>query len=208
MTPCPVLKRLTDIVLSSVMLIICLPGLLCIATFIKLAGILRPEDRGRIFRQERRFSAGKPFACYKFRFIKQKVLDEAGDVRWVGQSKTLEADKNCTVVGRCLKKWYLDELPQLYNILRGDMSWVGPRPFPVEDYEDDVKRGRVRKQVIRAGLTGLWQIHKGVQTKRSDVEMDNEYVEQCRTLSPMRLWIYDMGILLKTFRVILRGQGI
>lgn len=201
------LKRVTDVVASSLLLLVCAPLGVLIAILIKAGGIFNPEDRGSILRSEIRYSAGRPFRCYKFRFIKQRVLDEHV-IRTVGQAKLLERNGSCTSMGRWMKKWYWDELPQLYHVCRGEMSLVGPRPFPIEDYEEDVRQGRVRKQVIRAGLTGLWQAHKGMETDRTDLEMDNDYIEVCRTQGAWRLWLYDMGILLKTVRVMAQGKGV
>ena len=189
-------------------LILCLPLFLFVALLIKLSGAVRSEDKGPLFRYDIRMSEGKPFRCYKFRLIRQGVLEGLSRDRAVGWSKRVEVPENCTAVGKVLKRWYLDELPQLYNVLKGDMSWVGPRPFPVEDYEDDVKKGRARKRIIRPGLTGLFQIHKGARRRKSDVELDEEYIEKVRSLTPFQLWLYDWGILLRTPRVLIQAKGL
>ena len=114
--PYPWSKRLTDVVCSGLALI-------------KLSGLALPEDRGPVLRSETRYSAGQPFRCYKFRIIKQGVLQREPPIGSVVGAKIIEQDGNCTAVGRWLKRWYLDELPQLYHIWRGEMSVVGPRLF-------------------------------------------------------------------------------
>ncbi|MEA2082011.1 MAG: sugar transferase, partial [Elusimicrobiota bacterium] len=198
----------TDKALAGIMALLCLPLFLAIAVLIKLSGIFYPEDSGPVFRYEYRISKSTKFKFYKFRFIKQETLANEGRIRLRDRAKTLEKDIYCTAVGKYLKKIYLDELPQIYNIWRGDMSWVGPRPFPVDDYENDLRRGDVRKKVIMAGLTGLVQINKGSRIKRSDVELDNEYIKKSRELNPCKLWFYDMQIVLKTLWVIFQGKGL
>lgn len=204
----PALKQVTDKALSGIMMLLYSPVFFAIAILIKLSGIFYPEDSGPVMRYEYRISRGKKFKFYKFRFIKQKILTNEGHIRLRDRAKTLEKDIYCTTVGKYLKKIYLDELPQLYNIWRGEMSWVGPRPFPVDDYENDLRKGDVRKKVIIAGLTGLVQINKGSKITRSDVKLDNEYIRKSRELNSYELWLYDMQIMLRTLWVIFQGKGL
>lgn len=206
--PCNFLKRATDVILSVLFLLVLFPLFVTIAFLIKVSGWFREEDRGPILRYEVRVSEGRPFHFYKFRIIRQQFLDAERDIRRRDRAKTMERDEYCTRVGRWMKKCYLDELPQAYNILRGDMSWVGPRPFPVDDYEEDLLKGDTRKKVIRAGLTGLVQIHKGARDRRDDVELDQEYIRKVRAMGSLRQWFYDLGILLKTFRVFFQAKGL
>lgn len=206
--PCSGLKRATDVVMAAVMLAACSPIFLLIVLSIKLEGLIRFEGRQSVFYRETRITEGKPFVFRKFCCIRQQVLAEEKVIRRRDRFKTLEHDQYCTAVGRWVKKLYLDELPQLYNILHGDMSMVGPRPFPVDDYEDDLRKGDFRKKVIRAGLTGLVQVNKGINTGKTDIELDNEYIRKCRELSSLRLWFYDLGIMFRTIRVIWEAKGL
>ena len=120
-----------------------------------------------------------------------------------------EADQaNLTRAGRLLKRWYLDELPQLVNILRGDLSLVGPRPWPVAMVREQVAEGHGYRNLVQAGWTGPAQVTKGTSDPVSYAELDLAYVEACRTWSASRLVRYDLGILAQTARVILRGQGL
>ncbi len=206
--PCPRSKRITDILLAGAMLLVALPLFLLIAALIKLSGLFRPEDRGPVFRSEIRISDGRAFRLYKFRFIRQEILNAEKEIRSIGRSKVLEQDEYCTAVGGVLKRWYLDELPQLFSILRGDLSWVGPRPFPLSDYKYDLRLGRLRKKLIRAGLTGLFQSRKGNHPGKTDCDLDNEYIATCRILGPRKRWFYDMGILTRTLWTIAQGKGL
>jgi lipopolysaccharide/colanic/teichoic acid biosynthesis glycosyltransferase len=166
--------------------------------------VLVPSDRGAFLYRERRVSRGREFDLLKLRTVRASVLAGRGAY---GVS-VLEDPANLTRAGRFLKRWYLDELPQLLNILRGDMSLVGPRPWPVAMVEDQVASGQDYRNLIMAGWTGPAQTAKGSPDPVSYQELDLAYVEACRTLSPGRLLLHDLRILAETARVIARGQGL
>ena len=103
-------------------------------------------------------------------------------------TKPLEHNGNSlTHVGKILQKTYIDEFPQFFSILKGDISLVGPRPVNLEVYQLFLKRGHNCKAVIKAGLTGNFQALKGV-TSKSDVDLDNQYIEYCRNNSSFKLF--------------------
>jgi lipopolysaccharide/colanic/teichoic acid biosynthesis glycosyltransferase len=134
------------------------------------------------------------------------VVEEMEAAR--GHARLYEAEPaNLTWAGRrVLKPWYLDELPQLLNVLRGDISLVGPRPWPPEMVERQIATGHDYRNHVIAGLTGPAQVTKGGE--RLYEELDLEYVRLCRTLGSWALLRYDVGILAQTVRVIARGEGL
>ena len=105
-----------------------------------------------------------------------------------------------------LKPWYVDELPQLLNVLRGDISLVGPRPWPPHMVERQRSEGLTYRDEVSAGLTGPAQVSKG--SGRPFADLDLVYLERTRALSGWGLLRYDLEILLRTVAVIARGEGL
>jgi lipopolysaccharide/colanic/teichoic acid biosynthesis glycosyltransferase len=202
------LKVAFDRVLAALVLLITSPLFGLGALAILIDGLIWPEDSGSIFHRETRISAGQTFSLVKFRTIQASAIEEA---RQQGLTvKYLEREnRGHTRVGHYLRRWYLDELPQLINILRGEMSWVGPRPPAPFEYERELSEGNVRKRLARAGLVGLQQANKGrTQGFDQEIALDYEYVARVRTMSPARRLVYDISILLRTLRVLVEGKGL
>ena len=168
--------------------------------------LVSPEDRGGFLYREQRISRGRPFSLLKFRTLKRDVLEQmrAAD----GHARLYEVQPaNLTWAGRrLLKPWYLDELPQLLNVLGGQISLVGPRPWPPEMVRRQVAAGHDYRNRVLAGLTGPAQVTKGEQS--SYEELDSAYVERSRRLSSWALVRYDLEILRRTLVVIARGEGL
>lgn len=191
-------KRVFDLLLGAALAPVVLPvGVLC-------AIAIRLDSPGPIvFRQRRTGQHGTPFQMYKFRTM---VRDAEQLKRELAHLNVLEApdfkipnDPRITRVGRFLRATSLDELPQVWNIVRGDMSFVGPRPtsFSPETYE----LWHTRRLEARPGLTGLWQISGRHQTEFDDrLRLDERYIRN----QSLRL---DIKILIKTVPALLRREG-
>jgi exopolysaccharide production protein ExoY len=189
----PLAKRLLDIFVASALLLLFSP----VFALVFVAYGSRP------FYREARVSAGRTFGLLKFRTLRRDVLERAA-----GHARLLEADPaNLTWLGRhILKPWYLDEVPQFWNVLRGDISLVGPRPWPPQLVEQQRAAGVTYRDEVAAGLTGLAQLRKGSDQHYAD--LDIAYIERSRTLGSWALVRYDVGILLRTVGVIARGEGL
>ncbi|MBX3013832.1 MAG: sugar transferase [Caldilineaceae bacterium] len=193
------LKRGLDLVLASVAVLALMPLMLLTALAIRL------ESPGPvIFKQARVGKWGKPFTCYKFRSMcidaeaRKKELLKQNEVD--GPIFKMQVDPRVTRVGRIIRKLSIDELPQLFNVIKGDMSLVGPRP-PVPQEVSQYKFDHLRRLDAIPGLTGLQQV-----SGRSDlsferwVELDMQYIAQ----QSLRK---DIEILLKTIPAVLLGKG-
>jgi lipopolysaccharide/colanic/teichoic acid biosynthesis glycosyltransferase len=189
----PLAKRLLDIVVASALLLLCSP----------VFALVVVAYRGRPFYREPRVSAARTIGLLKFRTLRRDVLERAA-----GHARLLEADPaNLTWLGRhILKPWYLDEVPQFWNVLRGDISLVGPRPWPPQLVEQQRAAGVTYRDEVPAGLTGLAQLTKGSDQRYAD--LDIAYIERARSLGSWALVRYDLQILFRTVGVIARGEGL
>jgi lipopolysaccharide/colanic/teichoic acid biosynthesis glycosyltransferase len=197
----PASKRLLDKVVAAALLLLLAPAELLVLAAMALDMLVVPRDRGSFLYREPRVSRGRTFELLKLRTLRADVPAE-------GHARLREADRsNLTWAGRrVLKPWYLDELPQLLNVLRGDISLVGPRPWPPELVERQVAEGSDYRPRIMAGLTGPAQVSKGEDQLYAD--LDERYVEACETLGGWALVRLDLAILRQTFAVLARGEGL
>jgi lipopolysaccharide/colanic/teichoic acid biosynthesis glycosyltransferase len=196
-------KRMLDIAGASVLLLLSLPVVAVVVVAFACDASLQTRDGGGLLYREPRVSRGRTFALLKFRTLRTDVLARAG-----GHARLLEAEPaNLTWLGRrILKPWYLDELPQLWNVLRGDISLVGPRPWPPQLVAQQRAEGLSYRDEVPAGLTGLAQLSKG--SARLYADLDLEYVERVGALGSWALVRYDMEILARTIKVMARGEGL
>lgn len=194
------LKRSMDLVLSFVVLIVSLPllGGLAIMVWLQSPGPI-------LYRSLRVGRYGRVFVCYKFRTMIVNADNRKESLRsqneCIGPIFKMANDPRVTRLGKFLRRYSLDELPQLWNVLRGDMSLVGPRPHP----PDDVRRYEVadlRRLRVTPGLTGLWQVTaRRDPSFRRNIALDLEYIER------RNLWM-DLAILYKTIFAVLDGTGV
>ena len=206
--PYPLAKRVFDRAVAAGLLLATAPLFAGACAVIGADMAFCRGDRGPWLYRERRISRGREFDLVKFRTLRREVLEAEGGVG--GHARLYEADpKNLTwAARRVLKRWYLDELPQLFNVLRGDLSLVGPRPWPLEMVAQQVAGGLDYRLRIMAGWTGPAQVQKGITETAGYAALDLAYVDACRTSTAGRLVRYDLRILLDTAKVIARGEGL
>lgn len=200
-------RRCFDFLVAAVLLLVASPLLILIALAIRI------DSKGPVlFRQRRVGRDRREFTILKFRTMRHDA-DATRHRKYVqtliggnsqaerGRLYKLSVDDRITRVGRFLRSWSLDELPQLINVLRGEMALVGPRPvipYEVEMYPEDY----LRRFAVKPGLTGLWQVSgRNERTYDEMVSFDIEYAEADSLL-------LDLRILLKTVPVVLRRQGV
>jgi lipopolysaccharide/colanic/teichoic acid biosynthesis glycosyltransferase len=204
----PFLKMLFDKILAIIILVACLPVILMLFLAYKIEGLILPENRGPLFFYYNAVSQGKVFKKYKIRLIKEKYIDKELQAKgdWHAYSKEWTPESR-TYVGRFVKKFYLDEIPQFWCVLKGDMSIVGPRPLAVHHYERDLAQGNVTRFLIKGGLLGLGHIMKGT-TEMGNPVYEYEYIRRYIHSSSFRLLMLDFKIIWRGIALMLKGQGL
>jgi exopolysaccharide biosynthesis polyprenyl glycosylphosphotransferase len=195
-----VVKRGIDMAVSGILIVLLLPVMICVAIAIKLT------SPGPVFFLQERIGLNKRrFKIYKFRTMvpnaeklmaKLEKLNEMG-----GPTFKMKEDPRITPIGKLLRRSSIDELPQLLNVFKGDMSLVGPRPLPVRDYQGFSEDWQRRRFSIKPGITCLWQVNG-----RSGITFDQWMLLDLQYLDEWSLWL-DMKILAKTIPAVLKGSG-
>jgi exopolysaccharide biosynthesis polyprenyl glycosylphosphotransferase len=197
-----ILKRLFDICASALVLLLVSPLLLFTAILIKIS------SKGPIlFAQERVGLNKRTFKMYKFRTMVVNAEQLQQELEHMNEAKgghfKIRKDPRITPIGRILRKLSIDELPQLLNVLKGDMSLVGPRPLPLRDYSGMKQEWPRRRFGVRPGVTCLWQVEGRADPSISFeqwMELDMKYVDS------WSLWL-DFVILLRTVPAVFKGSG-
>jgi exopolysaccharide biosynthesis polyprenyl glycosylphosphotransferase len=193
-------KRMTDFVLALIGLIVLSPVFLFVALLIKW-----DDPKGTVFfGQERVGKDGELFKMYKFRSMYVDAEERLANLleynEVSGAMFKMKEDPRVTKIGACIRKCSIDELPQLFNVLRGDMSLVGPRPALIREVEVYTNFDRQRL-LVTPGISGLWQVSgRSRLTFAQMVALDLEYVTT-------RSYWMDIKILFKTVKVVCKGDG-
>lgn len=197
-------KRIFDILFSIFILILFSPLFLLIAVLIRLS-----SKGPAIYSHERIGRGGKPFRCYKFRTMYldaehrlQKLLIDHPEVKEEWQkSRKLKNDPRIISIGRFLRRTSLDELPQFWNALKGDLSIVGPRPVVEEEMVLYFKDKAPKILSIRPGITGIWQVSGRSDTSyEKRIQLDEKYVDQ-------RSFVLDLVLIAKTIPKMIFSKG-
>ena len=194
-----VIKRVLDVAFSCVALALLSPFFLIIAIAIKLS------SHGPVFyTSERIGKKGRVFPCFKFRTMVRDAETRRGDVMYLNERDgvlfKISNDPRITKIGRFLRKYSLDELPQFLNVLRGEMSVVGPRP-PIASEVREYKLSHLRRLDVTPGITGLWQVQA-----RQDPSFDSYVSLDLAYIESWSIWL-DFKIVVRTVGVIISGTG-
>lgn len=194
-----VLKRVVDLVVSSLALIVFSPLLLAIAIVVKL------DSRGPVFYSAERIGKkGRTFRCTKFRTMTRDAELRRAEMMHLNERDgvlfKISNDPRITRIGRFLRKYSLDELPQFFNVLKGDMSIVGPRP-PLASEVQEYKLSYLRRLDVNPGITGLWQVQA-----RQDPSFDSYISLDVHYIENWSLWL-DLKIMVRTVGVVMQGTG-
>lgn len=200
-------KSFFDKVAAIVFLVIAAPILLLLKFAYLVEGWVIVENKGPLFFYYYAVSAGKVFRKYKIRLIKLKYIDQesAKNGDWIAYSAEWSPSSR-TFVGQFVKRFYLDELPQFYSVLKGETSIVGPRPLSVLHYERDLAQGNITRKLLKGGLLGLGHINKGTAEMGNPI-YEYEYIDQYVKRSSFSLLCLDLWIIWRGIVVILKGGG-
>ena len=184
-----IFKRMFDVFISLVSLVLLCP------VFVVIAIVIKISDKGpAIFKHERAGKDGKPFIFYKFRTMKKNVDP-------YDRSPGSGEDPRLIKCGKFLREYSLDELPQFFNVLKGDMSIVGPRPLYLSQIRDFSNYHR-KRFLLKPGITGFSQIYlRSELTSKKSLDLEVEYVEK------QSFWL-DIKIILRTFAVVFGKKGV
>ena len=193
-------KRTSDVVISSLAVILLMPIMLLIGAIIKL------ESKGKVFYKQKRIGKnGKYFTIYKFRTMVsdadnfEKYFSKEQLIKYKENFK-LEDDPRITKIGKILRKTSLDELPQLFNIIKGDLSVIGPRPI-VDNEIDKYGLDKDKFLSVTPGLTGNWAANgRSCTTYEERIKLELDYIENLS-------FKMDMDIFFKTITTVVKGKG-
>ena len=194
-----VMKRTFDIAVATFLLVVLSPLLAACALLVRLS------SRGPVvYRSSRPGIGGTPFACFKFRTMYTDADQRQADLESLNEASgalfKIKRDPRLTPVGRLLRRYSLDELPQLVNVVRGQMSLVGPRPLPQRDFQR-LEDWHKKRYLVLPGITGLWQVSGRSELDFNDlVRLDFLYLERWSVF-------LDLSILVKTVPAVLARRG-
>ena len=202
----PKAKRIFDILVSIICIIIASPILLVLFLTLSIEHLIRGNFPSPIY-IDKRISLGQPFNFFKFNIFKPRIIKRFKKENKFIDTKKLEWEGgNLTFIGYAIQKSYLDELPQLFNILAGDMSAVGPRPVNLKIYKRNLENGDYTKAIIKTGLAGPYQSHKG-EAGVQQRQKEEEYIDFVQNHGALQIILNDIKLILGALLVLLKAKG-
>ena len=201
-------KWLFDKIVSLAVLGVAAPILGLMWCAYKIEGLIDPRSRGPVFYYYWSMSGGRKIKKLKVRAVQMRYIDPelAMQHDWRANKGEWNVDHR-TRVGHFAKSYYLDELPQFWSVLKGDMSIVGPRPLAVHHYERDLAQGNVARKLLRGGILGFGHIRKGT-SEMGDPRFEYEYIHKYMNLPPLGMIRLDLWILWMGLKVVTAGGGL
>jgi lipopolysaccharide/colanic/teichoic acid biosynthesis glycosyltransferase len=190
-----------------IILFLASPLLLFLYIIFTCESFFSKDSRGPFLYYYNSVSQGRYFRKYKIRFFKMKFLDSRFQQDdWRAYSKISSNRKHCTFFGFVIKKYYLDEIPQIFSVLAGEISLIGPRPLSVFHYKKDFNQGNFIRQKLIGGLIGPGHLNKGLVTMGTP-ELEFMYADMIYKGNCLRVLFFDLKIIYKTFLLISKGGG-
>ena len=202
----PKAKRIFDILVSIICIIIASPILLVLFLALSVEHLFQGYLPKPIY-IDRRISMGQPFNFLKFNIFKPRIIKQLKKENKFIDTKKLEwQGGNLTFIGFLIQKSYLDELPQLFNILIGDISAVGPRPVNLKVYKRNLENNDYTKAIIKTGLAGPYQSHKG-EAGVNQRQKEEEYINYVQNHNTWQIIFNDIKLMIKTLVVVFKAKG-
>lgn len=203
----PISKLIFDKSLSLTLMFIIVPITVLLKIIYLIEGAIFPSHKGPLIYYYNAVSEGKTIKKFKFRVIKEEYIDQnlKKENSWLAYKNEWKKEAR-TFTGLIIKAFYLDELPQIFNILIGNMSFVGPRPLSDIHYFRDLEQGNVSRKLLRGGLLGMGHIKKGT-TEFGNPIFEYKYLDIINKGGPFKIFFTDIGIIFKGFILMSKGQG-